>query len=70
MATFTELAKKMFTKFFCNTEVAGLGEIFLSSENFTYYGISIVISCAFNLASACHIVALMTNGSFLPCNII
>ena len=38
IATFTTLAKIYSTKYFCNTKVAGLGEI-LSSENFWLYSI-------------------------------
>ena len=35
--TFAALAKFYLTEYFCNTKVAGLGEI-LSSENFVVYG--------------------------------
>ena len=38
MATFTALAKIYSTKYFCNTKVAGLGEIFVQ-QNFVVYSI-------------------------------
>ena len=38
MATFTALAKIYSTKYFHNTKVAGLGETFVSDENFHVYG--------------------------------
>ena len=42
MGTFTALIKKIFTKDFCNTKVAGFGEIFILDSSEDFYDIMVL----------------------------
>ena len=58
MATFTALANIYFTEYFCNTKVAGLGEIFVQRKfcRIRYIYISLIYRIARNIGGELNLV--------------